>query len=231
MPVAPTGKLFLHSLAAPPIRLRPDRPTTIGRAQGNDLVLPSEAVSRRHAHIEYRDPSFYFVDQGSANGSYLNNELIKEGPIVPGDEIRIGIFTLQIKEQAETSTGDEEDLGMATVTVDTLALSAGEDTGIAGKLEEMSLPDICQFLAQQRKTGTLLLHLASGEARVYFRDGSVVHAETADLEEKRAFYFIFAQQEGTFQFRAGVPLVRRSIKMPTTTLLLEAARVLDEEER
>ena len=226
--VAHTGKLFVHSLAGPPIRLRPDQPLFIGRAQGNDLVLPSEAVSRRHARVEYRDPHFYLVDQGSANGSYLNGDLVRDAPLAPGDEIRIGIFALQVKEHGQTPAVEEAELGMATVTLDALAMSAGEDTGIAGKLEEMAFPDICQFLEQNRKTGTLLLHLQEGDARVYFRDGNVIHAETQTLVQLPAFFQIFSRQEGTFEFRAGTPLVRRSIDMPTTSLLLEAARQADE---
>ena len=50
---------------------------TIGRQQGNDLVLDSDRVSRRHARVA-RDGSHYFVeDLGSFNGTLVNDRKLE----------------------------------------------------------------------------------------------------------------------------------------------------------
>ena len=39
--------------------------TTIGRGRDNDIVLPSDCVSRRHSRLERRDQRLYVVDLAS----------------------------------------------------------------------------------------------------------------------------------------------------------------------
>jgi len=67
---------------------------TIGRAPESDIFLDDITVSRKHATIEKSAVGFTFKDQGSLNGSYINNELAKEEPLKSGDEIQIGKFHL-----------------------------------------------------------------------------------------------------------------------------------------
>ena len=45
----------------------------LGRAEGNDLIVPGSLVSRLHARIEVGRGSFQFVDQ-STNGSFVHPE-------------------------------------------------------------------------------------------------------------------------------------------------------------
>lgn len=64
------GQLFLFAPAGR-IELGDDHPTlTVGRADGNDLVLKHAAVSRLHARFEYHDGRFVLIDQ-SSNGTYV----------------------------------------------------------------------------------------------------------------------------------------------------------------
>jgi pilus assembly protein CpaF len=76
---------------------------TIGRVQGNDIVLPKGNVSKRHARIVYKDERFVLVDLKSTNGTYVNGRKISAPVVVkPGDTIYIGDFSivLQMGEQA-----------------------------------------------------------------------------------------------------------------------------------
>ena len=69
-----------------------DKPLfTIGRQDSNDLILPSHAVSRRHARIS-RDRSDLFIeDLESKNGVRINGTpLTKKILLRPGDIIKIG---------------------------------------------------------------------------------------------------------------------------------------------
>ena len=63
---------------------------TIGRDPGNDLVLDSPIVSRRHAELEVRDDATVWRDLGSANGTAVNGRVISEQTLRDGDIIRIG---------------------------------------------------------------------------------------------------------------------------------------------
>src|SRR3978361_1836109 len=49
---------------------------TIGRVQGNDIVLPKGNVSKRHARIVLKDGKFIIVDLKSTNGTYVNGRKI-----------------------------------------------------------------------------------------------------------------------------------------------------------
>src|SRR6478672_10781353 len=70
---------------------------SIGRVQGNDLLLPKGNVSKRHARIVFRDGRFIVTDLKSTNGSYVNGHRIAQATIVrEGDKIYIGDFILRI---------------------------------------------------------------------------------------------------------------------------------------
>jgi len=66
--------------------------TTIGRGRDNDVVLPSDCVSRRHARIEQRDGHAYLIDLASTNGTYVNDEPrpVRDRRLQRGDQIKIG---------------------------------------------------------------------------------------------------------------------------------------------
>ena len=61
--------------------------------KGNEwsrFVVNESTISRRHALIEYKDYSFWIIDQGSSNGTFINNERIdNEIRLKHGDKIRL----------------------------------------------------------------------------------------------------------------------------------------------
>lgn len=65
-------------------------PTMIGRGNDNDVALHSDSVSRRHARVESRSDGYYVVDMESTNGTYVNDELIREQQLRRGDQIKLG---------------------------------------------------------------------------------------------------------------------------------------------
>ena len=76
---------------------------SVGRVQGNELMLPKGNVSKRHARLLYRDGRFIVTDLNSTNGTYVNRRKITQATIVrEGDCIYIGDFVLRI----ETNGGD-----------------------------------------------------------------------------------------------------------------------------
>jgi len=63
----------------------------IGRGTDNNIVLDGDSVSRRHAHFERRNEAWYAVDDGSTNGTYVNERQIPEGvQLQNNDRIQVG---------------------------------------------------------------------------------------------------------------------------------------------
>ena len=64
---------------------------TIGRSATNDLVLPDNRVSRKHALIERRAGAVIVTDLGSNNGTFVNGRQVHDSqPLSPGAFIRLG---------------------------------------------------------------------------------------------------------------------------------------------
>src|SRR5580704_10501009 len=79
---------------------------TIGRVQGNDIVLPKGNVSKRHARIVLKDGKFIIVDLKSTNGTYVNGRKITSPLVVKdSDKIYIGDFIVGVDESA-SNEGD-----------------------------------------------------------------------------------------------------------------------------
>ncbi len=52
--------------------------TLVGRAPGpGGVIIPDEGISRQHAVIEYRDYTYWLIDQSSANGTFVNDERVQ----------------------------------------------------------------------------------------------------------------------------------------------------------
>ena len=64
---------------------------SVGRDSGNKVRLSDTEVSRRHAEFRRTaDNVFRLADVGSANGTFVNNQPVKDVELRPGDHIRIG---------------------------------------------------------------------------------------------------------------------------------------------
>jgi adenylate cyclase len=72
---------------------------SVGRTEGNDLVLNHPSVSRKHARFEERGTSWWIVDLKSTNGVKVNGNLITESEVIAGDKILIGSVQVEAKAQ------------------------------------------------------------------------------------------------------------------------------------
>ena len=71
--------------------------TSVGRTEGNDVILNHPSVSRKHARFELRNDSWWVVDLKSTNGVKVNGALVTEAKLSPGDKIHIGSVQLELK--------------------------------------------------------------------------------------------------------------------------------------
>jgi pSer/pThr/pTyr-binding forkhead associated (FHA) protein len=67
-----------------------DRPMTLGREEGLDVVLHDDRVSHLHTRLLPDGDGAIVVDAGSSNGTFVNGILVRERRIVQGDVVTIG---------------------------------------------------------------------------------------------------------------------------------------------
>ena len=103
-------------------------------------------------------------------------------------------------------------------------------TGVMGTLRQMALPEIVQSLEMGRKTARVDLVPADGEkGMIAFETGQIRYAECGALRGDDAFYQLARHKEGFFRIHYGDKPPEVNIEHPTTFLLLEAMRRMDEE--
>lgn len=72
--------------------------TSIGRASSNTIVLSDGFTSSEHVLITRRNGQWWLQDQGSRNGTYLNETPVVGTAVVsPGDIITVGGTRLKIE--------------------------------------------------------------------------------------------------------------------------------------
>ena len=90
---------------------------TIGSARGNDLVIDTRRVAKRHAQIHLENDGIYLSDLGSAGGCRVNGErILNHGPLSSLDEIEVGQVRIMLRrvERAAVVEGvGESDATMA----------------------------------------------------------------------------------------------------------------------
>jgi len=100
------GKRFV--LENPPVR--------IGRGSENHIVLQGDSVSRRHAHLEQRGSVWWAVDDGSTNGTYVNDaQICGEFGLANGDRIKVGPTIFKYLSGADVEAQYHEEIYRMTI--------------------------------------------------------------------------------------------------------------------
>lgn len=95
------GRLLVLSPGATSLRPGQQIPlstsTSLGRAPHNSVVLADPAVSARHATLSFRDGRWWLRDEGSTNGTRLNQRAVTtETALEYGDVLEIGPVRLKL---------------------------------------------------------------------------------------------------------------------------------------
>jgi len=215
---APEGALS-SSVLDMPYPLQRTSVVTIGRTDENNIVMPVHQVSRRHALVKWDGEGFAIVDQRSTNGTFVNGEPVQRRRLAEGDKIGIGPFELVF-------TSGRGDL---TSSRDTSTVVVAIPGAFSGELEQVSMPEICQLIEINRKTGVLSLQDGDRRGKLFFTEGRAIHAEYRDHLGDEAALELLSCAKGSFRFYAREHAnIQATIKRPTTVLLMEAARRADE---
>jgi hypothetical protein len=84
----------------------------VGRDPTCEVVVADGSVSRRHARLERRGGDWVVIDQGSANGTFLDSQRVTESVLGNGQELRFGAIAFRV----EIEGAEEDDTGATIVT-------------------------------------------------------------------------------------------------------------------
>ncbi len=98
-----------------------------------------------------------------------------------------------------------------------------------GYLSDMNLPTLVQVTCQSGGPARLSLRRGDQEAVLYFDQGNIVHAVSADQEGKEVVYRVLTWEDGEFSLESGVSPPARTIETPWSALLIEGLQRHDEE--
>ncbi len=97
-----------------------------------------------------------------------------------------------------------------------------------GSLAELPLPDILQLVAVSGKTGRFTIKNERDTGEIYLSNGQIVHAVLGAMEGEEAVYELAIWADGDFVFAPSEESVPTTISKSNTSLLMEAARRIDE---
>jgi len=127
---------------------------TIGRVEGNDIVVPSPIVSRQHVRLEKLDGGYQAVISPEAKNPLLFEGRPLDGPrlLHHGDILRIGsldpgvMVTITYNVPGEVAQGGEQDIIFGEKTLLQIGRDPGNDVVLAS-------PSVSRFHAQVERVG------------------------------------------------------------------------------
>lgn len=108
----------------------------VGREASCNVVVLHPSVSRRHALIKRKQDVFFVVDQGSANGTFVDSKRIVDGVLKEGAVLRFGSvpFKVEIRDELGAESVAEDELVMPQTLM-------GQPTYSETVLQDGVLPD------------------------------------------------------------------------------------------
>lgn len=105
------------------------------------------------------------------------------------------------------------------------------DPKAVGRIAGITLFGLLQLLEVEKKSGLVLVEAEQREGRLYFDEGTFVHAHTKVLDGLDAAYEILAWPDPTVEIFYKRRARQRTVREPLQHVLMEAARLLDESGR
>jgi len=120
----------------------------------------------------------------------------------------------------------DDGLNSLFAVLDALA-AAGPQSGFRGVMQ-VGLHDVLQMECLARKSSILLISTGNRRGQIYVCDGEIIHAESGPLQGEMALYGLLGLSGGEFTLQPFAEPQRRSVSGNYEFLLMEAARLRDE---
>jgi signal transduction histidine kinase len=146
----------------------------IGRDSASAVRLTDTEVSRRHAELVRTPDGLRIRDVGSANGTYLNNQSVRDALLQPGDHLQVGqtvlVYALDRGEQPATDLADR------------ISLIARPDTELSSAIvKSIAEAEGSRILSQPDKVEGPWLHNARALGVLYEATQTISH--TLDIPQ------------------------------------------------
>jgi hypothetical protein len=100
---------------------------------------------------------------------------------------------------------------------------------LKGSLDSVNLADIMQLVSNSRQSGRFVLTRDGGNTGyIILKNGEMIHSEVENFIGEDAVFTLIAWDKGEFVFEKGDFDAETTIKRSVTSLLMEAARRIDE---
>jgi pSer/pThr/pTyr-binding forkhead associated (FHA) protein len=123
--------------------------TNVGRGPHNDIALQDESVSDSHAKLLKREGSWWLVDQGSTNGSYVGGRRVQgEQQLTGAPDVRFGSIKMMFK-PTQLSAEDE---GKGTRAIAAFGVDAARKAAEKKRTTQAApAPEPAQLPAEKKK--------------------------------------------------------------------------------
>ena len=112
---------------------------TIGRKEGNDIVIDNIAVSGFHARIVQEDQNYILEDLNSLNGTFLNGQKVSKYALKHGDIILIGNHTIEFISDKPPETDAARPVIRGRSMNETMVLSPSDQKKILVSTEKVEV--------------------------------------------------------------------------------------------
>ena len=209
----------------------------IDRHESNELQLDSRTVSNYHAEILNENGRLLVRDLGSTNGTYVNEERVREQRVASGDHIRIGSHLLTVQREAPINNRerllrvprDPDAFGPGTAGRIVSIRSDSEDAHKTLQVDgphDLPLADLLKMLSANADSVLLTLTQKDEQGRVSVRKDRIVHAEYGNVTGEKALYRLFGWRHASYEIAelADARSTPRSIELPVDTLIVEGMK-------
>jgi len=113
--------------------------TTVGRVEDNVFQIPEPSVSSHHCEVMLRGNDIVVKDLDSTNGTFINGQKVSEGPLKPGQILRLGQVEMRLETETPSPAAPKKldqtlvmQRGVSSSELETGMRAPGFDTKTAG---------------------------------------------------------------------------------------------------
>ena len=108
-------------------------------------------------------------------------------------------------------------------------LVSWDGEGFTGSVRKVDLQDVIQMECNGRHSSVLEIRSPEMRGQIYIEAGAITHAAAGDAVGEKAFFRLLAMRGGDFQVKPFKAPAQRTIQQSWEFLVMEAARLSDEE--
>lgn len=186
---------------------------TLGRDDASSVTLADLSVSRRHAQIEPSGNFFVIRDNGSTNGTFVNEMVVRLHVLSSGDTIRVGKYLVRVDTRRSRTT-DTTRVRVEQLRLADAALNFQTESPAT---ESPSSPLELDDTSRERLLRILEIHTEIGP--VDTKETLLTRTLEIALKEMPA-------ERGVFLLFDGGPVARSDLSLERTASRLQPAAVL-----